>query len=396
MVPTLDVPSDRGPDVVAARDIPLDRGADSSPRGTFPSTAGWTRGAWRWTPRRCPTYGSWTRARSTRECPRWMRRHRGPRGSRRPMRCPVRGVARDGAQTLSVAANTDVLLRFDAAPTEHVALRLDFTPTAAGVVLSVDRWDGAAARGAVAHRRRDRGCACSRPSTRGPRTFWARVRAPTARSATARLTVTPHALRATAPAATRDCAGCCSSRCATTPPGRLRPHASDGVPLPVRPARPGDVRAGRRGGHGRPGPRPFVPEDLSQWDGLTPGSDRGATCATRRTSAARTSTSRSTAATAAPRGGATAPPATVAAGASAPRAPCGTTTRRQRGAVRALLRHGARDHVLPRPRAHRADPHEPRPRRLPRPRAPRCTALFANGVGTCSTGPTTTTTSTCA
>jgi len=187
---------------------------------------------------------------------------------------PEARPANDGPQTLSVAANTDVLLRFDAQPTDHVALRLDFTPASSAVLLSVDRWDG---QRPAELWYTDGGSGLRVLAVfdpRGPRTFWARVRSTTALG-TARLTVTrtPFADGATCPG---DCARLMQF------PLRID-RATDGYDHT-----PGTVmryQFGRRDllmfvrWAGRTmaaqGRSYFVPEDFSQWDGDIPGRDRG-------------------------------------------------------------------------------------------------------------------------
>lgn len=188
---------------------------------------------------------------------------------------PAAARARDGAQSLSVPANEELTLRFDALPAEHVGLRLDFTPADAAAVLSIDRWDGA---NPAELWRTDGGngirvLAVFDP--RGPRSFWVRARS-SVRLTSARLTVTRTPF-ADGPRCAADCA-------------RL-------LQLPIRVDRDEDgydhtlgtvmrYQFGRRDllmfvrWAGRQmaaqGRSYFVPEDLSQWDGATPGQDRGA------------------------------------------------------------------------------------------------------------------------
>ncbi len=275
MVPTLDVPSDRGPDVVAARDIPLDRGADIVHALDVPLDLGVDAGRVEMDAAAMPDVRLVDAGAVDAGLPPVDAPPPRPTGVAPADAVPGAGVARDGAQTLSVAANTDVLLRFDAAPTEHVALRLDFTPTAAGVVLSVDRWDGARP---VELWRTDGGTGLRVLAVfdpRGRRSFWARVRSPTALG-TARLTVTrtPFADGATCPG---DCARLMQL------PVRID-RAEDGydhTPSTVMRYQFGRrdlvmfVRwAGRQ--MAAQGRSYFVPEDFSQWDGDIPGRDRGA------------------------------------------------------------------------------------------------------------------------
>jgi hypothetical protein len=183
-------------------------------------------------------------------------------------------AARDGDNPLTLNAGEERVLRVEARPTEHVQLTLRFSPSTAAVVLQLDRWDGAAPR--------ELGRTDAGPGLRvlaafdpdGPRTLWARVRS-AARLPDARLTVTR------TPFGDGD-------RCAADCDRLLQ------LPLPNDPARDGYATAnstvfryqfGRRDlvmflraagrAMARMGRAPVVPEDLSQWDGLTPGSDTG-------------------------------------------------------------------------------------------------------------------------
>ena len=180
-----------------------------------------------------------------------------------------------GSQTLDLPAEADVTLRFDAAPDEHVGLRLDFTPPTAAVVLSVDRWDGARP---VELWRTDGGAGLRVLAVfdpRGRRTFWARIRSAVTLGG-ARLTVvrTPFT---DGPRCEGDCARLLQL------PLRID-RAEDGydhTPSTIMRYQFGRrdlvmfIRwAGRQ--MASQGRRHFVPEDLSQWDGDIPGRDRGA------------------------------------------------------------------------------------------------------------------------
>ncbi|MBS2023369.1 MAG: penicillin-insensitive murein endopeptidase, partial [Deltaproteobacteria bacterium] len=175
---------------------------------------------------------------------------------------------------VAVSGGKSTAFRFEAAPDEHVALRLDFTSSERGVKLTVLRWDGEAA---VQIGYTDGGAGLRVLAVHdesGPRTFWARVDATvdSITGAALHLARTPFA---DAPKCTSDCA-------------RLMQ-----LPLPIAPATDGyDTSAaimryqfGRRDllmflrEAGRrmvsEGRQPFAVEDLSQWDGQTPGTDVG-------------------------------------------------------------------------------------------------------------------------
>ncbi len=183
--------------------------------------------------------------------------------------------AGDGPNAVMLTPAAEVVLRVDARPNEHVGFFFRFTPTDAGVVLQLDRWDG---QRAVELGRTDAGrglrtLAAFDPA--GPRTFYARVRAGArvGLSGTLEVTRTPFSDGAN-----------CTSDCA-----RLLQ-----LPLAIDPAVDGYAATsstvfryqfGRRdllmflrhAGRtmARSAGAPFLPEDLSQWDGMTPGVDVG-------------------------------------------------------------------------------------------------------------------------
>ncbi len=186
---------------------------------------------------------------------------------------PGERLADDG-ETPLVAGDGDLVLRVDADPDEHVTFFLTFDRAERDVELEVLRWDG---RAAVSLGVTDAGpglrtLAVFDPS--GPRTFYARVV-----TGVAGLDVTLTITRV--PFADGD-------RCALDCAHLLQ------LPLPNDPRRDGyDTRPSTvfRYQYGRRdllmflrhaaqraaslGMAPLVPEDLSQWDGATPGTDTG-------------------------------------------------------------------------------------------------------------------------
>lgn len=194
------------------------------------------------------------------------------------------GTAPPGAVVGEVpgAATNDVdvppgdvaIYRFETTPGEHLAFRLDFAPSLAGAVLAVDRWDGAAP-GFLGETDAGAGLrVLSVVDQDGPRTFWVRLEARGADAITGTLSATRTPF-VDGPTCDDDCA-------------RLLQ-----LPLPNDVARDGyDIshavyryqfgrrdlvmflrEAGRRmaaAGHAA-----FQPEDLSQWNGETPGADVG-------------------------------------------------------------------------------------------------------------------------
>ncbi len=182
--------------------------------------------------------------------------------------------ARDGSNAVAVPAGQERVYRVDALPSEHVQFFLRFAPAGAAAVLQVDRWDGVRP---VELGRTDAGgglraLAAFDPS--GPRTFWARVRT-TASLTNATLTVTRTPFADGARCAS-DCARLLQLPLANDP--AVDGYTTDGATvfryqfgrrdllMHVRHA--GQLMA--RAGHA-----PFIPQDLSQWDGMTPGTDSG-------------------------------------------------------------------------------------------------------------------------
>ncbi|AKF04073.1 hypothetical protein DB32_001222 [Sandaracinus amylolyticus] len=181
----------------------------------------------------------------------------------------------DGANELALDPESPAVVRIDVAPDEHVTFFLTFDGAGGGIELEVLRWDGARAvsLGVTDAGPELRTLAVFDPSE--PRTFWARVTSD-ARTLPATLAITrvPFEDGAT-----------CELDCA-----RLLQ-----LPLPNDPARDGYATSAStvfRYQYGRRdllmflrhagrrlvslGMQPFVPEDLSQWDGRTPGEDVGA------------------------------------------------------------------------------------------------------------------------
>lgn len=184
-------------------------------------------------------------------------------------------VSASADNAVSVAGGKSLYLRFEAGADEHIALRLECDPAARGARLAALRWDG---QRAVVLGLTDAGSGLRLLAVHEPgglRTHWARVDASVDSLTGARLRVvrTPFA----------DAAGC-KADC-----DRLLQ-----LPLPRDPALDGYSLAGaiyryqfgrrdllqylraaarRMASQGR---RPFQVADLSQWDGLTPGTDVGA------------------------------------------------------------------------------------------------------------------------
>ncbi len=180
----------------------------------------------------------------------------------------------DGAQTLSIAADGEAIVRVESAPSEHIHFMLTFDPPSQPVVLRVDRWDGAVVQRLGAT---DAGGGLRTLAVfdgKAKATFWARVTSTAAFTGKLTITRTPFADGETCPS---DCA-------------RLMQ-----LPLPNDPLVDGyDTDSGtiyrywfgrrdmlmllRHAAHRMlaMGKAPFFPYDLSQWNGETPGVDVGA------------------------------------------------------------------------------------------------------------------------
>ncbi|MCA9576913.1 MAG: hypothetical protein R3B40_11900 [Polyangiales bacterium] len=182
-------------------------------------------------------------------------------------------VLGDGVTAVTLAAHEERVYRIEVPPSEHVAFRFDFTPTRAAVVMTVERFDGTgpALLGLTDGGRGIRTLAVFEPTS--ARTHWLRLTAAEAIDGTLSVTRTPF-----------EDGEVCEADCA-----RLLQ-----LPLPIDPAVDGyDWTAGTvmRYQFGRrdlvmlvrfagrsmaaAGYAPFYPEDFSQWDGETPGTDTG-------------------------------------------------------------------------------------------------------------------------
>jgi len=181
----------------------------------------------------------------------------------------------EAENAVSLGIGGSAVYRFESEPTEHVGLRLTYDAAVKGVTLQVKRWDGAAPADIGIT---DAGAGIRVLAARdgsGTRTFWARIDSKTAALPAAKLTVvrTPFTDGIK-----------CDADCALL----LQ------LPLPNDPKKDGysTVTAIFRYQFGRRdlvmflrdaarrlaagGLQPFSVADLSQWDGLTPGTDVGA------------------------------------------------------------------------------------------------------------------------
>ncbi|MFO0709537.1 MAG: hypothetical protein U0353_06840 [Sandaracinus sp.] len=183
--------------------------------------------------------------------------------------------ASDGELPVHVTPTSPALVRIEAAPNEHVTFFLTFTEGLRTIELEVLRWDGerAVSLGVTDAGPGLRTLAAFDPS--GPRTFWARVTTELP-SLDATLTITRVPFD-DGPMCLEDCA-----------------HLLQ-MPLPNDPALDGYTTRSStvfRYQYGRRdllmyvrhaaqrvaglGMAPLIPEDFSQWDGMTPGTDVGA------------------------------------------------------------------------------------------------------------------------
>ncbi len=183
---------------------------------------------------------------------------------------------REGLDTnpVDVAPGDVAIFRFESVPGEHLAFRLDFDPTQDDAVLAVDRWDGTAP---AFLGETDAGAGLrvlAVVDQSGPRTFWVRIEARGTSAITG-------ALSATRTAFTEGLA--CADDCAhllqlplpndVTTDGYDTSHAVYRYQFGRRDLVMFIREAGRR--MAAAGHAPFQPEDLSQWNGETPGADVG-------------------------------------------------------------------------------------------------------------------------
>lgn len=187
---------------------------------------------------------------------------------------PGERSARDGANPIGAASGGEAVFRVEAMPSEHVAFVLTFAPPGAAVVMQVDRWDGSAPRriGVTDAGAGLRVLAVRDPS--GPRTYWVRVRgALSSLDASLAVTRTPFE---DGPRCMTDCARLLQLPLPNDP--RIDGYATDGATVFRYQFGRRDLLmflryAGRR--MVAMDMEPFVPQDLSQWDGQTPGVDVG-------------------------------------------------------------------------------------------------------------------------
>ncbi len=184
-------------------------------------------------------------------------------------------VAAGATNPVAVPAGGVGIWRVETTAGEHVAFRLDFPSATTGVVMAVVRWDGAAP---VDLGKTDAGAGLRVLAVLdqgGPRTFWVRIEARAgALSGTLKVTRTPFTEGVR-------CATDCDRLLQLPLPNDARVDGYDisGAIYRYQFGRRDLVMFLREAGRRMiaAGQVPFLPEDLSQWDGLTPGTDVGAT-----------------------------------------------------------------------------------------------------------------------
>ncbi|MBK6515935.1 MAG: hypothetical protein IPM79_04240 [Polyangiaceae bacterium] len=180
----------------------------------------------------------------------------------------------DGENEVSTASGEDAVFRLEVGANEHVGFFLRFASGIPGVTLELSRWDGQAAQalaitdGGIGLR------TLAAFDASGPRTFWLRVGAQSGFEGTLEVVRTPFA---DGPTCDDDCDRLLQLPVANDP-------EVDGYDW--RPSTVFRYQFGRRdllmllryAGQqmALAGRAPFIPEDLSQWDSLTPGTDVGA------------------------------------------------------------------------------------------------------------------------
>ncbi len=187
---------------------------------------------------------------------------------------PGEQAADDGDNALSTAAGEDAVLRVEIGSDEHLGFFLTFQPGLEGVVLELSRWDGSAPE-VLAFTDGGAGLrTLAAVDASGPRTFWLRVTADEGFEGTLEIVRTPYEDGAQC---TADCERLLQLPVRNDPffdgydwtPStvfRYQFGRRDMVML-LRHAAREMALAGRE---------PFIPEDLSQWNAETPGTDVGA------------------------------------------------------------------------------------------------------------------------
>ena len=198
-----------------------------------------------------------------------------PASGTAPTRAVAGEVAAGATNPVAVPAGGVGIWRVETTAGEHVAFRLDFPSATTGVVMAVVRWDGAAP---VDLGKTDAGAGLRVLAVLdqgGPRTFWVRIEARAgALSGTLKVTRTPFTEGVR-------CATDCDRLLQLPLPNDARVDGYDisGAIYRYQFGRRDLVMFLREAGRRMiaAGQVPFLPEDLSQWDGLTPGTDVGAT-----------------------------------------------------------------------------------------------------------------------
>lgn len=181
-----------------------------------------------------------------------------------------------GDVVLSVPSEGERVVRVEVQPNEHVTFFATFAPDDASVVMDVLRWDGASVMPLATT---DAGLGLRTLAVfdpTGPRTFWARVRSmePSALDVTLTITRVPFEDGASCGA---DCDHLLQLPLTIDASVDGYAHTSSTV-FRYQYGRRDMLMFIRHAGHSMraAGLAPFVPEDLSQWDGMTPGTDVGA------------------------------------------------------------------------------------------------------------------------
>ena len=179
----------------------------------------------------------------------------------------------DGAQTITIPAKGEAILRVETKPTEHVQFMLTFDPPSQPVILRVDRWDGMAHEIGVT----DGGGGLRTLAVFDgvkPATYWVRITSTAAFTGKLTITRTPFADGLKCPS---DCAHLLQLPLPNDP--AVDGYTNDsGTVFRYQFGRRDMLMLLRNAAHRMIafGKAPFYPYDLSQWNGETPGVDVGA------------------------------------------------------------------------------------------------------------------------